>query len=110
MRHNLVALCKKCHHEAHSDKLDIKGYTQTTNGIELDFNQKNIHESNTEDTHHTHHNKKSRKKVNNEQIIIVNQLKELPNMNKTRAMGILKTNHDIHISTNIISKIWNNEY
>lgn len=110
-RHNLVALCKKCHNDAHSNKLDIKGYTQTSNGIELDFKSINPQVGSNDNELHSHHSlKKTRKKVGEEQQVIVNSLKNLPNINKTRAMGILKTNHNIHISTTIISKIWNNEY
>ena len=34
---NLVQLCKKCHNDVHNNNLEINGYIQTTNGIELDF-------------------------------------------------------------------------
>lgn len=37
---NLVTLCKKCHKEVHNGTLDIKGYIQTSNGRELEFEKK----------------------------------------------------------------------
>jgi DNA mismatch repair protein MutS len=33
---NLVPLCEKCHHATHSEKLEINGYKQSSNGIILD--------------------------------------------------------------------------
>jgi len=37
--HNLVCLCKQCHQDVHVNKINIKGYIQTTNGIKLNFNK-----------------------------------------------------------------------
>lgn len=34
---NLVPLCKDCHHQVHTDKLVIKGYIMTADGIELEY-------------------------------------------------------------------------
>jgi DNA mismatch repair protein MutS len=34
---NLVPLCKTCHDNVHSNKLNINGYIQTSNGIELQY-------------------------------------------------------------------------
>jgi DNA mismatch repair protein MutS len=36
--HNLVCLCKKCHQDVHSKKLNIKGYIQTSSGVKLNWN------------------------------------------------------------------------
>lgn len=36
-KHNLVAICKNCHHKEHSGEIKIIGYKQTTNGIILDY-------------------------------------------------------------------------
>lgn len=40
---NLVAMCHNCHFKVHNpqkytEKLDIRGYIQSTNGVELDYN------------------------------------------------------------------------
>jgi DNA mismatch repair protein MutS len=35
---NLVVLCKECHAKVHSNQLIIKGYLETSEGIELDYN------------------------------------------------------------------------
>lgn len=35
-RHNLVAICKDCHHKEHNGIIKIIGYKKTTNGIILD--------------------------------------------------------------------------
>ena len=34
---NLVILCKKCHQDVHKNKIEIKGYQETTDGIKLDY-------------------------------------------------------------------------
>ena len=36
---NLVPLCIKCHNDVHSNKLNIFGYLQTSNGVELQYNR-----------------------------------------------------------------------
>jgi DNA mismatch repair protein MutS len=35
---NLVVLCKECHNKVHSNQLTIRGYIETSEGIELDYN------------------------------------------------------------------------
>jgi hypothetical protein len=39
IKHNLVPLCKECHIKEHTNKIDIKGYTQTTKGIVLNVDK-----------------------------------------------------------------------
>jgi len=34
---NLIVLCKTCHHNVHHDKLEIKGYKETSNGRIVDY-------------------------------------------------------------------------
>ena len=34
---NLITLCAKCHENVHLNKIEINGYKQTTNGLELDY-------------------------------------------------------------------------
>ncbi|MEA1893108.1 MAG: hypothetical protein U9N33_10430 [Campylobacterota bacterium] len=34
---NLVGLCKSCHDKVHQGKITIRGYIQTSRGLELDY-------------------------------------------------------------------------
>lgn len=34
---NLVCLCKSCHIDVHQEKITIRGYIQTSNGVKLDY-------------------------------------------------------------------------
>lgn len=34
---NLVGLCQSCHKKVHQNKIIIKGYIQTSKGLELDY-------------------------------------------------------------------------
>jgi len=34
---NLVGLCESCHNKAHKGKIDIRGYLQTSHGLQLDY-------------------------------------------------------------------------
>lgn len=34
---NLVGLCKSCHDKVHQGKITIRGYIQTSHGLELDY-------------------------------------------------------------------------
>lgn len=46
---NLVYLCENCHHNVHNGKLNINGYKQTSDGVQLDFSHssfKNKHDIN----------------------------------------------------------------
>ena len=54
---NLVVLCKTHHDSVHHGNLIINGYKDTTNGLLLDFNDKNILKDSDEDI------KKSKKKI-----------------------------------------------
>jgi len=40
--HNLICVCKSCHNKIHNKKLEIEGFKQTSNGVELEY--KNIEE------------------------------------------------------------------
>ena len=37
---NLVILCKRCHQKVHKDKIEIRGYQETTEGVVLDYSIK----------------------------------------------------------------------
>ena len=34
---NLIVLCKKCHYDVHHDKLEITGYSSTSEGRKINF-------------------------------------------------------------------------
>jgi DNA mismatch repair protein MutS len=94
--HNLVALCEKCHHDVHHGKLEINGYINTTDGIELDYKYTK--------------QKINKKKYSQEQIKIILETKDIPNINMKKAKLLLKKNNEIDISSPIISKIWKGVY
>ena len=99
IRHNLVPLCKSCHDKNHKGELNINGYIKTTDGIELQYTNTNIVNI-----------KKRKKKMNEEEISKIKGLQDLPNMNKKKAIDILRTNYDLNVSINIISQIWKDIY
>ena len=37
---NLVIWCKRCHQKVHKDKIEIRGYQETTEGVVLDYSIK----------------------------------------------------------------------
>lgn len=42
IRFNLVALCSKCHNKTHKDEVEIDGFVQTSNGVELIYRKNKI--------------------------------------------------------------------
>ena len=96
---NLVSLCKKCHDTVHHGNLEINGYKLTSNGIELDYRYIDINKKNTH-----------KKKCSPEDINIIKQLKNIPNLSQKMACYKLKTEYDIQISVSTLGKIWRGEY
>ena len=94
--HNLVPLCEQCHHKVHHGELEIKGYKNTTDGIELDYNFLK--------------SKPNRKKYTMEQIELIHSYKDKENITMKKTKIELKNKYNITISIPIISKIWNNNY
>lgn len=96
---NLCVLCQKCHdkidHPIDNEMLIIKGYNYTSNGIKLDYEKKKI--------------KKRKTKYDNKIIKIINELNNGKRTLKNTKM-ILELEHNIKISTSIISKIWKKKY
>jgi len=103
-QHNLIQLCHDCHQKVENGDLEILGYIQTSNGIEV--NHKKLVEDELAKK------KKSRKKYNENQINIVLSYKpELDcKMNYTRTKRLIELNDDLKISTSIIKRIWNGCY
>ena len=94
---NLVILCEKCHNNTHHGTLEIKGYTDTSEGKELDF-------SITSDN-----NNKSRKKFSIEQLELMKTVYHNYS-NKKMALNILENNHNIKCSIGTYNKILNGTY
>ena len=96
---NLVQLCHKCHHEVHHGKLIIKGYIQTTRGIELDYNYNdNLSIDLTR-----------KKKYTKDQIDIIKDIYEkTKKYNMTKKL--LNMHHKISISHPTLKKIVENRY
>jgi len=95
-KHNLVALCKKCHDSITYGTLVITGYTQTSNGIELNYHQSD--------------SKKKKNKFNDKQVELIITYKTQYDINVSDCIKRLKLDHDISISRPILKKIMNNEY
>ena len=97
-KHNLIGLCKKCHADVTYNRLVIKGYIQTSDGIKLDY-----HTLKPEET------KKTKKKFNNEQISTILKYKN-KGMKNTNIISILQLKHNIKISTSTLKKIFTDSY
>lgn len=94
---NLVQLCKNCHYNVHHHKLDIIGYIQTSEGIELQYNMNENKVVN------------KRKKFSNLEQQIVKDVFST-NSSYTNTKKTLLINNNINISIETIKKIINNEY
>jgi DNA mismatch repair protein MutS len=109
---NLVVLCKTHHDSVHHGNLTINGYKDTTNGLLLDYNDKNT-EKDTEQIDKQKETKgKTNKKYNNIQIEIIkniaNKLKE-----QKQSMTIIQNElkkQGMQISPKTIKNILNNSY
>jgi DNA mismatch repair protein MutS len=105
---NLVVLCKTHHDSVHHGNLTINGYKDTTNGLLLDFNEKEDKQIETEQIE----TKKGNKKYNNSQIEIIkniaNKLKE-----QKQSMTIIQNElkkQGMQISPKTIKNILNDNY
>ena len=98
IKHNLIPLCKKCHHDVTFNKLIIKGYLNTSKGLKIDYE---------------YVSPTKKRKFTDEQIKIIQQyLSDIHNKNlsKTSLIKLLDDKHNIKISFNILNKILTNTY
>ena len=102
IKHNLIQLCHDCHQQVENGNLIIDGYVQTTDGIEV--RTKIL--SKTE----TIEKKSKKKKYNQENLEIIKNYQNTTNNNFSKAKRLLELEKDIKISTQLIKKIWNNNY
>jgi len=93
---NLVPLCKDCHRKQTFGDLDIKGYKQTTEGKELEYNYVN-------------HKKNSKKKYSEEDVKLILAYKD-QNISMTRACILLDEKEKIKISSSTLKKVWSGKY
>jgi DNA mismatch repair protein MutS len=115
---NIVVLCKEHHDMAHYGNLVIKGYVPTTIGINLDYEfinkepENNIDKNKNNDINNDIEHKKTRKKYNEEHIVIIKDLSNTLKDNK-EYLKVLKSElkkRDIIISSKLLNMILNNTY
>ena len=94
---NLVPLCKKCHNQQTYGNLDIKGYSMTSEGKELDYEIKNECP------------KKKPKKYDAQKISIIMKYKDT-NESRARVRLLLNEREKIKISDSVLKKIWDGKY
>jgi DNA mismatch repair protein MutS len=118
---NLVPLCEQCHLDVHHDKLDIKGYKQTSNGRKLDFEYLIENDSESEyqisigsDDDKVKNKSKNksnnvRKKFGDEEVGKIMEIKK-DGLSLAKAKKRAKDKYGIKIGVTTIKKIWNNSY
>lgn len=94
IKHNLIVLCKECHIKVHQDKIIIDGYIDTSEGQVLNYRLNNKVK------------KKKIKEFTDEQLNIIEELKNIPKMTQKRALSILLTEHNMKISLYKLRKYW----
>ena len=101
---NLVPLCKECHNNVHSNKIEISGWKQTSNGFILDYRQ------NSEKQRENKGKGKAKKIPENIVEIIKTLKKENQKLTQKSIKQHVEGKHNINISISIIGKIINNKY
>ena len=94
---NIVPLCKKCHNQQTYGNLDIKGYSMTSEGKELDYEIKNECP------------KKKPKKYDSQKISIIMKYKDT-NESRAKVRLLLNERENIKISDGILKKILDGNY
>lgn len=111
---NLVALCEKCHHDVHNNKIYIHGYITTSDGIQLKYDIRNVHvlTDNRENNNEYKNDSsviRSKLKYSGETLEYIYKLKE-KTKNMSEASRLIKRDLQLNISINTIKKIWENTY
>ena len=95
---NLVPLCKKCHNSVHANKIVIKGYKETSAGVELEYNLVSETEKQCAD--------KTRKKFTDEQVDTIKSVSlQVKWKNQKLLQEYLEKEHEIVVSSGILRKI-----
>jgi DNA mismatch repair protein MutS len=102
-RSNLCVLCQTCHDKIDfpidGEMVEISGYTDTSNGIKLDYKIVKVS------------SRPKNNKYDDNTMKLVKQLKlENKGMTMKRTSAVMDTEHGIRISSSSIGKIWRGEY
>ena len=100
IKSNLVPLCKECHDKVHNKGIEINGYIQTSDGIELDFKYLTGEELKAK--------VKNRKKYSDSDLKIIGEMSR--QLSKKMVCNILEKEHNIKISYGTLNKIWMGNY
>lgn len=101
--HNLISLCHDCHQKTENGNLEIKGYIQTTKGIQVDYNFMSEED--------TKQKSKTRKKYNEETVKKIQSFKpSTGKYNLSQSKKLIELNLGIKMSTKLIKKMWDNKY
>jgi len=102
IKHNLIQLCHDCHQSVENGDLEINGYIQTSDGIDIRTKKLNNEEFIKKTI--------KKKKYGENEIELVLTYKDKTNSNLSKSKKLLELEKNMKISTNIIKKIWNNSY
>lgn len=94
--HNLVPLCKSCHQKVTHGNLIIEGYTDTSNGIILNY--------------HYINDKIKKRKFLEKDIQIIKKYNHIFKLSKKNCKDLLELNENIKISLSTLNKIMNDQY
>ena len=96
-------MCKKCHNQVHSNQIVIRGYRETSAGVELDYTLVSETEKQSAD--------KTRKKFTDSQVDTIRSV-SLQAKWKTQKLlqEYLEKEHDIVVSNAILRKIKTGSY
>lgn len=100
IKSNLVPLCKECHDKVHNKGIEINGFIQTSDGIELDFKYLTGEELKEK--------VKNRKKYSDSDLKIIGEMSR--QLSKKMVCNILEKEHNIKISYGTLNKIWMGNY
>ena len=102
IKHNLIQLCHDCHQSVENGNLEINGYIQTSDGIDVRTKKLNHEE--------VIKKKLKKKKYGENETTLVYNYKEKTNSNLSKTKKLLELEKNMKISTHIIKKIWNKQY
>ena len=99
-----MSLCKSCHQNVHQDKLIIKGYQESEQGPELNY-QWNLNSEKVVES------KKKRKKYGSETLkLIQDYYQEHSYKTKSDILHYLKTEYQLKLSSTTLNKIITDSY
>lgn len=109
---NLVVLCRDCHVCTHQDKLEIKGYQETSRGRKLKIKTKQKRNieliDDLSDDFQKLESKNKKRKYDEPTIEKVLLLKN--KMTNRRAKSVLQETYNLRMSPETIKRIWNGTY